>query len=76
MSLERVTVFLLVFLIGSTFGLRFKLSTGERQCLREEIHKNVVLTGEYEFSEAAGYTSSVHVSNFYLILKYSINLIC
>uniref|UniRef100_A0AC34R070 GOLD domain-containing protein n=3 Tax=Panagrolaimus sp. JU765 TaxID=591449 RepID=A0AC34R070_9BILA len=63
MSLKRVAVFLLIFFVGSTLGLRFKLATGERQCLREEIHKNVVLTGEYEFSEAMGYTSSVHVTD-------------
>ena len=47
MSLLRVSAILL-FLLAGVNGLRFKMNTGDRQCLREEIHKNVVLTGEYE----------------------------
>lgn len=31
--------------------------------MKEEIHKNVVLTGEYELSEALGHTASVHVTD-------------
>uniref|UniRef100_A0A914CY23 GOLD domain-containing protein n=1 Tax=Acrobeloides nanus TaxID=290746 RepID=A0A914CY23_9BILA len=39
------------------------VGTGEQKCLKEEIHKNVVLTGEYEISEAIGTTASVHVTD-------------
>lgn len=65
MSLQRVLILLITIYIANCNGLRFKLNTGERQCLREEIHKNVVLTGDYEFSEAMGYTASVHVCYFH-----------
>ncbi|KAE9556689.1 hypothetical protein FO519_000095 [Halicephalobus sp. NKZ332] len=62
MSLMRVSLICLILVIG-TDGLRFKMNTGDRQCLREEIHKNVVVTGEYELSEAMGYSASVHVTD-------------
>jgi hypothetical protein len=35
-------------------GLRFHIEMNEKKCLKEEIHKNVVVTGEYELSEALG----------------------
>lgn len=37
------------------------MASNDKKCLKEEIHKNVVLTGEYEFTEAAGHTATVHV---------------
>lgn len=61
-SLYKV-IWLLSIQILSCYSLRFFVGTGEQKCLKEEIHKNVVLTGEYEFSEAIGTTASVHVSS-------------
>jgi hypothetical protein len=65
MSLQRVLlIFGTLFIIFSgSYGLRFRLNSGDRQCLREEIHKNIVLTGEYELSEAMGSTASIHVTD-------------
>ncbi|CAD5225211.1 unnamed protein product [Bursaphelenchus okinawaensis] len=57
------SLFLLFLLFVSTNGIRFYLASGDKKCLKEEIHRNVVLTGEYEFSEAIGYTTSVHVTD-------------
>jgi hypothetical protein len=45
-----------------TNGLRFFLAPGQTKCLKEEIHKNIVVSGEYEFSDAPGQTASVLVS--------------
>lgn len=43
-------------------GVRFYVPTNGKKCLKEEIHKNVVMTGDYDFSDAIGHTTSVHVS--------------
>ncbi|XP_059174681.1 transmembrane emp24 domain-containing protein 10-like [Physella acuta] len=32
-------------------AIRFYLSSNQKKCLREEIHKNVLVTGEYEVQE-------------------------
>ncbi|GMS81043.1 hypothetical protein PENTCL1PPCAC_3218, partial [Pristionchus entomophagus] len=44
-------------------GLRFNVPANQKRCLKEEIHKNLVVTGEYEITEGIGYTSSVHVTD-------------
>ncbi|KHN82857.1 Transmembrane emp24 domain-containing protein 10 [Toxocara canis] len=44
-------------------ALRFYVPANGKKCLKEEIHKNVVVTGEYELSEGTGYTSSVRVTD-------------
>ncbi|RXM90882.1 Transmembrane emp24 domain-containing protein 10 [Acipenser ruthenus] len=38
-------------LFGSVFSISFYLPVNSRKCLREEIHKDVLVTGEYEVSE-------------------------
>lgn len=56
----------LLFLLNEFFNfvepLRFYVPVNDKRCLKEEIHKNVVLTGEYEISDAVGHTISVHVT--------------
>lgn len=44
-------------------GLRFNVPANQKRCLKEEIHKNLVVTGEYEITEGIGYTASVHVTD-------------
>ncbi|XP_064623448.1 transmembrane emp24 domain-containing protein 10-like [Lineus longissimus] len=46
-------------------ALRFSLSPGanNKKCLREEIHKDVLVTGEFEFTEAPGQKGSIHVKD-------------
>jgi hypothetical protein len=46
-----------------TSALRFYVPSNDKKCLKEEIHRNVVLTGEYEFSDVIGHSSSVHVTD-------------
>lgn len=42
-------------LIGVCFlcaeGIRFHLGSNQKKCLREEVHKNVLVTGEYEVQD-------------------------
>ena len=69
-------ILLLSLQILTCYSLRFMVATGEQKCLKEEIHKNVVLTGEYEISEAIGTTASVHVclnefGDFFSIYKWA-----
>lgn len=54
-------VFLLV-VVQQTVALPFSVESNGKKCLKGETPGNIVLTGEYEFSEAIGNTASVHVS--------------
>ncbi|VDK46735.1 unnamed protein product [Anisakis simplex] len=62
MNLSLVGVLLGIF-VECAWSLRFFVPPNGKKCVKEEIHKNVVVTGEYELSEGNGYTSSVHVSD-------------
>lgn len=52
-------------------SIRFHVQTNGKKCLKEEIHRNVVMTGDYEFSDLIGHTSSVHVGFWLYFLKNS-----
>jgi len=43
---------LLVSLISDIQSISFTLTAQSKKCLREEVHKNVLVTGEYKLSEA------------------------
>ncbi|CAJ0576178.1 unnamed protein product, partial [Mesorhabditis spiculigera] len=53
----------LAVLIQCAAALRFYVPANGKQCLKEEIHKNIVVTGEYEITEGIGYTQSIHVTD-------------
>ena len=55
-------VLLLSVLIESVFSISFFLPVNSRKCLREEIHKDVLVTGEYEISEQANTKTNLKVS--------------
>jgi len=38
-------------MVSSTHGLMFHLEPNSRKCLKEEIHKGVLVTGEYDISQ-------------------------
>lgn len=44
-------------------AVRFYVPPNGKKCLKEELHKNVVVTGEYELSEAPGLTCSILVTD-------------
>uniref|UniRef100_H3BVV1 Transmembrane p24 trafficking protein 10 n=1 Tax=Tetraodon nigroviridis TaxID=99883 RepID=H3BVV1_TETNG len=52
--MARLTALLfLPVLIHSALSISFFLPVNTRKCLREEIHKDVLVTGDYEMSEQA-----------------------
>jgi hypothetical protein len=52
-----------LILVNDANSLRFFLSPNVKKCLKEEIHKNVVVTGEYEFGDTPGQRASIHVTD-------------
>ena len=53
----EVTQYLLVLCslcFISLEALMFHLSPNQKKCLKEEIHKDVLVTGEFEISDAGG----------------------
>ena len=53
---------LLPVLIESVFSISFFLPVNSRKCLREEIHKDVLVTGEYEIGEQPNTKTNLKVS--------------
>lgn len=51
----------LLLLPEQASSLRFFLKTNSKRCFKEEIHKGIVVKGEYELSEAPGQRASIHV---------------
>lgn len=43
--------------------LRFSLPSNEKKCLKEEIHKDVLVTGDYEISESQGAKATLLVTD-------------
>ena len=62
-SFLAIYVFIVIggVLLPSSDGLRFHIRPNSKKCLKEEIHKDVPVTGEYELSEAPGQKSSITV---------------
>lgn len=59
-----VSVFLLLpFVIPDVDSLMFHLPPNQKKCLREEIHKDVLVTGAYELSEAPGQKTNLAVTD-------------
>ena len=51
---------LLFIAVTSVSGIQFMLESGKRKCLKDEVHKNVLVTGDFEIS-AATTDSKVHL---------------
>lgn len=61
--MKVIVSFTFIILVELVSAIRFNVPANNKKCLKEEIHKNVVVTGEYEFSEGIGYSGSVHVTD-------------
>jgi len=44
-------------------GLMFHLAPNQKKCLKEEIHKDVLVTGEYNLSDAPGQKTDLQVTD-------------
>lgn len=64
-----VTAFLAIFLIVQAHSIRFYLEPNSHKCLKEEVHANVLVTGEYEVTEAIGQKTDYVVSKILEIVR-------
>jgi hypothetical protein len=64
-SFLAIYVFIVIagVILPSSDGLRFHIRPNSKKCLKEEIHKDVPVTGEYELSEAPGQKSSITITD-------------
>ena len=54
---------LVVFvLLGTAQSIRFKLSPDSRKCIKDEVHKDVLVLGQYELSAAPMQKTDISVS--------------
>ena len=58
----RYIVLTVAICLSTVDALMFHLSPNHRKCLKEEIHKDVLVTGEYELSDAPGQIANLKVS--------------
>lgn len=49
-----VTVYFVTYLLCYVECIMFHLPPNSQKCLREELRQNVLITGEYEVSDALG----------------------
>lgn len=64
--------FLAVLCIYSVRGISFHITPDERKCIREEVHKDVLVVGEYKLSEVPDQRTDLLVSDntgWFMILK-------
>ena len=54
---------LVVLYIYSVRGISFHITPDERKCIREEVHKDVLVVGEYKLSEVPGQRTDLLVSD-------------
>jgi len=58
----RCLVLTVALCLSTVDALMFHLSPNHRKCLKEEIHKDVLVTGEYELSDAPGQIANLKVN--------------
>ncbi|XP_030299553.1 transmembrane emp24 domain-containing protein 10-like [Sparus aurata] len=62
--MSRLCVFLLLpVLLGPASAIQFYLPVHSVKCLQEDIHKNVLVTGEYEVSEEPETTTNLKITD-------------
>jgi hypothetical protein len=68
---RRAVALLVVLCICSVRGISFHITPDERKCVREEVHKDVLVVGEYKLSEVPDQRTDLLVSDDTRILfKY------
>ena len=58
----RAVALLIVLCIYSVRGISFHITPDERKCIREEVHKDVLVVGEYKLSEVPDQRTDLLVS--------------
>lgn len=62
-SVTSLTWCLLTLVVTVCNGIMFPLQPSTQKCLREEIHKDVLVSGEYHVQEAAGQKVDLRVTD-------------
>ncbi|XP_069117279.1 transmembrane emp24 domain-containing protein 10-like [Argopecten irradians] len=63
MDLTQISCVLFFVFFTSIDCLMFHLPANAKKCLREEIHKDVLVTGDYELSDAPGQKATLTVTD-------------
>lgn len=63
MNLKYLSCVLLGSFLANVEALMFHLSPNQKKCLKEEIHKDVLVTGEYELSDGPGQKTNLAVTD-------------
>lgn len=59
-------VFPLLFVVfPNVDSLFFYLAPNTKKCLKEEIHKDVLVTGDYDISEIEGFQADIKVNYYF-----------
>ena len=56
-----VLAVLVAALLGQARAISFILEPDVKQCVREEVHKDVLVVGEYKVSEVQGQSTEIRV---------------
>jgi len=59
----KIVILSLALLSFEVYGLMFDLQPNGRKCLREEVQKDALVTGEYEISEVPGQRTDLKVTD-------------
>ena len=62
MDVVQFVILVLSLSAANVQCLMFKLGANQRKCLKEEIHKDILVTGDYELSEFPGLKANLRVS--------------
>lgn len=55
------SIYVLLVFVAVCHGLMFQVQPNQKKCIKEEIHKDVLVTGEYELSEAPEQAANLRV---------------
>jgi len=59
----KIVILSLALLAFEVSGLMFDLQPNGRKCLKEEVQKDALVTGDYEISEVPGQRTDLKVSS-------------
>jgi len=59
----KIVILSLALLTFEVYGLMFDLQPNGRKCLREEVQKDALVTGDYEISEVPGQRTDLKVTD-------------
>lgn len=63
MDVLHILSVLVLLTVVSVDSLMFHLAANQKKCLKEEIHKDVLVTGEYQLSDVPGHKTQLLVTD-------------